>query len=169
MVDVILYKEEQVFLKPLTKKFLVAVNIIIIGFYMLFQVMSKNTNKDVGYAVLLLTIVFFLLTIFLQKIKLETTITATGIHIKFSPLVNYQFYSWSDIAEASIRTYNPINEYGGWGVRFGPGGTAFNTSGNIGLQLIFKNKSRVLIGTQQPQLLAGVLLKMGRLSSADYL
>src|SRR6476661_2195817 len=101
MVDVILYKEEQVFLKPLTKKFLVAVNIIIIGFYMLFQVMSKNTNKDVGYAVLLLTIVFFLLTIFLQKIKLETTITATGIHIKFSPLVNYQFYSWSDIAEAS--------------------------------------------------------------------
>lgn len=168
MDDVVLYKEVQVFLKPLTKKFLVIVNIIIILFYMLFQVMSKTTNKDVGYGVLLLTILFFLITIFLQKIKLVTIITSAGIHIQFSPLVNRQYYSWADIDEVLIRTYDPIIEYGGWGVRIGPNGTAFNTSGNTGLQLILKNKKRVLIGTQQPQLLAAVLVKMGRLSSADF-
>ena len=63
-------------------------------------------------------------------------------------------------------TYNPIAEYGGLGIRFGPNGKAYNVSGNTGLQVILKNKSKVLIGTNDAEALAAVLARINKL---DYM
>ncbi|MHC4187375.1 MAG: hypothetical protein ACYSRQ_04200 [Planctomycetota bacterium] len=58
-----------------------------------------------------------------------------------------------DLKECYIRTYRPIKEYGGWGIRYGFGesGKAYNVKGNQGLQLVFENGKRLLIGTQKPK------------------
>ena len=64
-----------------------------------------------------------------------------------------------------VRQYSPIIEYGGWGLRFGifGKGTAFNVSGNKGLQLEFINNKKLLIGTNKPDALTETLIKLGRL------
>jgi hypothetical protein len=56
-----------------------------------------------------------------------------------------------------VRRYSAFSEFGGWGIRFGSSGTAFNVSGNIGLQLEFLNKERLLIGTNKPTELTKVI------------
>ena len=62
-----------------------------------------------------------------------------------------------DIAEAAVRRYSPIGEYGGWGWRHGRNGTAYNVMGNDGLQLKLRNGKRLLIGTQRAEELQSTL------------
>ena len=59
-----------------------------------------------------------------------------------------------DIAEAAARTYRPIHEYNGWGIRYGLGGMAYNVRGDRGVQLVLKDGRRVLIGSQRAEALA---------------
>jgi hypothetical protein len=59
-----------------------------------------------------------------------------------------------DIVEYEPRTYRPILEYGGWGIRFGPRGWAYNVSGNRGVQLRLRDGKRILIGSQKADELA---------------
>jgi hypothetical protein len=58
---------------------------------------------------------------------------------------------------AEPRTYSPVLEFGGWGIRVGGGGMAYNVSGNEGVQLVLKSGRRVLIGTRQPDVLMSAL------------
>ena len=50
-----------------------------------------------------------------------------------------------------VRQYKPLSEYGGWGLRYGSSGKAYNVSGNIGIQLHFKDGSTLLIGTNKKE------------------
>ena len=53
------------------------------------------------------------------------------------------------------RTYRPILEYGGWGIRYTMGrGWAYNVSGNQGVQLELASGKRILIGSQRAEELA---------------
>jgi len=56
-----------------------------------------------------------------------------------------------------VRRYNALSEFGGWGIRFGSNGTAFNMSGTMGLQLEFLNRKRLLIGTNKATELTKVI------------
>ena len=51
--------------------------------------------------------------------------------------------------------YNALLEYGGWGVRVSPLGMAF-IAGNTGVQLVLKDGSKVLIGTNQVEEMKGL-------------
>jgi hypothetical protein len=57
-----------------------------------------------------------------------------------------------------------LKEYGGWGIRMGRNNKAYNVSGNIGIQIIFNDESKLLIGTNEPEEIANVLLRLGKLS-----
>jgi hypothetical protein len=50
-------------------------------------------------------------------------------------------------------------EYGGWGIRYSWNGIAYNTKGNMGLQIVMNTGKRILIGTQKPEELAAYLKK----------
>jgi hypothetical protein len=90
--------------------------------------------------------------------ELNTEICTDGIYVRFRPFHRKpRFYPWSEIAHCEVRKDKPLLEYGGWGLRMGSGGTAFNVRGNMGLQLVIKGGKRVLIGTQKATELAGVL------------
>ncbi|AUC86670.1 hypothetical protein CW731_06850 [Polaribacter sp. ALD11] len=70
--------------------------------------------------------------------------------------------SWNEISKVGIRTYLPISEFGGWGLRggffFNKGKEkAVNVSGDIGIQLVLKNGEKLLIGTQKKQEATSVL------------
>lgn len=95
-------------------------------------------------------------------LRLDTTFDASGIYYRFAPFQRKaRFIPWTDVSHAYIRTYRPIAEYGGWGIRVGlRGGQAYNVSGNIGLQLILKDKSEILLGTQQPDAINALLREL---------
>ena len=64
--------------------------------------------------------------------------------------MKFRHFSWAELEEIYVREYSPISEFGGWGWRFGMGGKAYNISGDQGIQLVFKNGKKLLIGTQKP-------------------
>jgi len=87
--------------------------------------------------------------------KLSTRIDEKGIHYKFSPFHwRSKLIKWKDISKAYVRTYDPLGEYGGWGLKGGAfwnksKGRAINVSGDIGIQLELKSGKKLLIGTQK--------------------
>jgi hypothetical protein len=48
-----------------------------------------------------------------------------------------------------VRKYKPLLEYGGYGIRGFGNNRALNIAGKTGLQLIFKDGRKLLIGTQK--------------------
>jgi hypothetical protein len=90
--------------------------------------------------------------------RLITKIDSSGVGITFKPFINkQQLFMWEDVEKAYVRKYKPLWEYGGWGVRYRWNSRAYNTSGNVGLQLILKTGKKVLIGTQKSQELESYL------------
>lgn len=103
-------------------------------------------------------------------LKMDTYITKEGIGVRFYPLhLKFRFYAWSEIDQCFIRKYSPVGEYGGWGIRWGFGGRgrAFNVSGNQGLQLVFRNGKKLLIGTNHPDAMEEAIKKIDRLKRVD--
>jgi len=108
----------------------------------------------VGGGVLLAIILLFL------ALRLETRLDGEGIHLRFSPLTpRGHRIPWKEVDRVWVRTYHPIREYGGWGIRMGLGGRgrAWNVQGNVGLQLVLKDGRRILVGTARGSQLRVVL------------
>jgi hypothetical protein len=53
--------------------------------------------------------------------------------------------------------YSPLRDYGGWGIRHGSAGKAYNVSGNQGVVLRLKNGKTVLLGSQRYEELAAAI------------
>ena len=80
-----------------------------------------------------------------------------GLYIKFFPIhLSYRKIRWEEIKNYQARTYNPIREFGGWGIRWSWSlkRKAYNVSGNRGVQLELSNGKQVLVGSQRPEELA---------------
>lgn len=94
----------------------------------------------------------------LGLMHLKVRVDAVGIHYQFSPLLNrWRHWPWHEFAQVFPRTYSPIGNYGGWGIRGLPGNLAYNVWGTAGLQLVFRSGNRLLLGTQHPEQLRQVL------------
>lgn len=107
-----------------------------------------STNR---YVISLVTIIISLSTIFF--FKLTTRIDEKGIHYQFFPFhFKLRIINWNEVSKAYVRTYNPILDYGGWGLKgrwSKPKGKAINVSGDVGIQLELKNGKKLLVGTKK--------------------
>ena len=106
-------------------------------------------------------------TLLFYLMRLETIIKEDGIYYRFFPFqIKLKKISWEALSHAYIRKYNPIMEYGGWGIRNGflRSGKAYNVSGNEGLQIIYTNNTRFLFGTKKADEIKKVLFQLGKLS-----
>ena len=117
---------------------------------------NMTTNEFLGT---LIGIIASVLLIFV--FKLSTKMDEKGIHYQFFPFhFSMKTLLWSEITCAEIRTYDPIGEYGGWGLRYSfnkKRGNAINVSGDIGIQLTLTNGKKLLIGTQKKEAVSRVL------------
>jgi len=116
-----------------------------------------------GIASLLIVGIIFLLFVYA---KLEIKITDKCIMVAFPPFVRkWKKFTPAEIANYKVRTYNPLRDYGGYGVKHGlRRGQAYTVSGRTGLQLYLKNGKRVLIGTQKKQ---AIEYAMGKLTGKE--
>jgi hypothetical protein len=62
-----------------------------------------------------------------------------------------------EIVEWEAVTYRPLAEYGGWGIRYGPKGKAYNVSGDRGVRLRLARGESLLIGSQRAGELAAAI------------
>jgi hypothetical protein len=110
-------------------------------------------NNPAPDALMWLFWVFFGLgfPLFWYTMNLTVEVHRDHIRVRFFPFATRRI-AMSEIQSFEARQYNPIMEYGGWGIRFGWGerGRAYNVSGNLGVQLVLTDDKRILIGTQQP-------------------
>lgn len=114
---------------------------------------------------LVITGLLFGITYLFITLRLETRIKKDGIYYRFVPFHGpFRFLSWDNQKECYVRKYSPILEYGGWGLRLGMygKGTAFNVSGNMGLQLKLSNNKKILLGTRRPDEITLLLRKINQ-------
>ncbi|WP_299287582.1 hypothetical protein [uncultured Mucilaginibacter sp.] len=131
----------------------------------------KELQNDSNFALLTPLLVPILAFVLIFFSKLDTEIDAEGIHVRFFPFhFKFKTYSRDTIGQAVVTKYNPILDYGGWGLRLGlfGKGKAYNVSGNQGIQLVFKDGSKLLIGTQKPDEAGAALQKAGFLKAEMY-
>ena len=88
--------------------------------------------------------------------KMTTQVDDDGITIRTLFFINRRI-SYDEIVTAQSVAYKPLRDFGGWGYRIGPGGRAYNMSGNLGVQLVLTRERRVLIGSQKPDDLAAAI------------
>lgn len=114
---------------------------------------STMTDNELIILTAIVTVFVIGIHFFVHLHELEMKIDRNTIQYRFFPYFNsYKVRNQAEIKEAYVRKYSPIFEYGGWGLRFGFGkGKAYNIRGNWGLQLIFKDGKKLLIGTQKPK------------------
>ncbi|MDR1602146.1 MAG: hypothetical protein LBS42_06920 [Tannerella sp.] len=121
--------------------------------------------------------IVFIFTALFFYVTLNTVIDKEGIFVWFHPVqIRKKYFSWEEIDRVYIRKYSPVREYGGWGCQTGFGyrngfsrgyknRKAYNTSGNIGLQIVLKNGDEFLIGTNNPDGMSEVLRKAGKIAT----
>jgi hypothetical protein len=90
---------------------------------------------------------------FVMSLHLTITVEPGSIVVRLFPLTT-RTIPVDQVQSAEARTYSPIREYGGWGLRRGPSGTAYNLMGDRGVQLVLRSGERVLLGSQEADRLA---------------
>lgn len=157
----VLFKEEQQFRQWWWIVLILCATIpaMVMTIYALYQQTVRGIqvgDSPAPNGVLIVVLIFLSIMLWgYFKLKLEVWIDQNGIHYRFFPLIRKnRLISKAEIERFEIRKYNPIVDYGGWGVRRGFGRKwqkAYNVSGNIGLQLYLTNGKKVLFGTQRSQ------------------
>lgn len=112
--------------------------------------MSNIALAIVGPDIMLFTIG---LTYLFYSLKLITEVRNDGLYVRFFPL-SHRIIPFEHIKFCEVRTYKPLKEYGGWGIRYGRKGKAYNVSGNRGVQLELSKEKPLLVGSQKSEELA---------------
>ena len=98
---------------------------------------------------LIIALAIIIISMMLFKLSLHTKIDQNGIKTWWEPFHFLEKeFPWKNLQKVYIRTYQPIQEYGGWGIRGIGKIKAFNVSGNKGIQLVNSN-GKFLVGTQK--------------------
>ena len=118
-----------------------------------------GNNPASDSMLVVITVIFgFGFPVFMYKINLTTEVHEDGLYFRFFPLhLSFRQIGLEDIAEFNVEKYRAIIDYGGWGIKYGRKGQAYNVSGNRGVQLQLSNGKRILIGSQRAEELAEAL------------
>ena len=81
--------------------------------------------------------------------KLKLRVSEQGLHYQFFPVhFKERLITFEEIKSYKARTYSPLKEFGGWGIRFSFESKAYNVSVDKGLQIELDNGRKILFGSQ---------------------
>ena len=90
------------------------------------------------------------IVLFMWSLRLETEVRDDGLYLKFAPFHrSFRHVPWSEMDSFEAVTYRPIRDYGGWGIRWGPGKLAYNVSGSQGVRIDRSDDRELLVGSQR--------------------
>jgi hypothetical protein len=99
------------------------------------------------------------LVVMILLLHMTTEATPSDLRVWFGWLPTYRrAVPIESIRSVEVVTYRPIAEYGFWGIRSGRDGErALIARGNRGVRIELTDGSKLLIGSQKPELLAAAL------------
>jgi len=113
--------------------------------------------KPAPPAVLLAMWLFFV-ALYLVVFRLVVRVDDQGVTAEYGYL-GWVKFRWrrEQLRRCEATTYRPLRDFGGWGIRFGAGGTrCYSARGNRGV-LLETDKRRVILGSQRPEELAAAI------------
>jgi hypothetical protein len=118
-----------------------------------------GNNPAPDWIMILVFIMFgVLFPVFFRSIKLVTEVRKSGLYVRFYPLhFSFKSIPFETIQSYDVRTYNPLRDYGGWGIRYGSKGKAYTVEGSRGVFFEFLEGGKVkklMIGSQIPEKLS---------------
>jgi uncharacterized membrane protein len=120
--------------------------------------MSDTALVVTGTLSILFGIGIFLL---FATLRLVTEVRSDGLYIRFFPVhLSFHRIPLEDLTQFEARTYGPIREYGGWGIKGGRENRAYNVSGDRGVRLDYADGRHILIGSQRADELAEAIGKV---------
>jgi len=126
-------------------------------FFGMLAAIQIGTGKPIGNhpisntAMIIIFITTVIIGFLLGSQKLRTTITPEEIVYSYGLFSRQSVIKVSDIKSISIREYNGLKEFLGWGVKYSSTTDCFTVSGDKGLEIVSINSNRkILIGTQRP-------------------
>jgi hypothetical protein len=145
-MSILLFEEDQYFRRTWLWTLLLAILAVL-----LVASLIAPEGQDVTWVALGIMLATALL---FYCMRLSVQVDTEAVHIRFFPLW-MKTIPLAEIVSWEARTYRPILEYGGSGIRYSLGrGWAYNVSGNQGVQLELTNGKRILIGSQGAEELA---------------
>jgi hypothetical protein len=153
MVQDTVYFEEQKFTQRWLKVVLYVAFIVCLSVPFLALRAGSLNLLTFFPAILTLAIIFLF-----QQMKLTLTLDADKVAYKFSPFhKKNQTINKRDIENLAVVTYDPITDFGGWGIRFGKNAKAYTVRGPYGLKITLNSGKSILIGTANPEKLSSFL------------
>lgn len=163
-MEQIIYQEKQQFRQPWL--WFVLISITALTVFVTTNIQMKNNfinGRDMGNgsggAIFGIVISFLVILLFFLT-NLDLKLSSTGIQLKFFPLVlKPKLYLWEEIKSIKLRKYQPLQEFGGWGIRIGLGKRiAYSVSGNFGLELFMNDGRIIMIGIKNPKMIEQTIL-----------
>jgi hypothetical protein len=109
-----------------------------------------------------LTILIFLVYIRLLTVRLATELRPGQLSVAMRGLWRRTRVPVTNIRSAKAVQFDPVAEYGGYGIRSGPRGRAFIAQGNEAVQLELGDGGKILVGSQRPEELAQMIMRVQR-------
>jgi hypothetical protein len=104
---------------------------------------------------LVATLVPLFFGVLVWSASLETEVSTDAVTFRFRPFhLAPRRFAFHQIAHCEARRYDPLGEFGGWGIRKGwrrGSGWAYKVSGVDGVQLDLHDGRRLLIGSQHAE------------------
>lgn len=125
--------------------------LISLPLFILYSAIKNPTTNNIGG--FFIVFVACLVVIALIKLfKLSTKVDNSGIYYRFPPTIpDWECISWNQIQSVEVISYNPLSDFGGWGIRTNGASSAYIVSGHDGLQIVLKTGGVVIIGTNKAQ------------------
>lgn len=128
-----------------------------------FPVQDRATEVSLMLAIIVTAaflLIFIVIAAFIHVAKLITEVREDGLYYRFYPIHrSFRRVTPDNLKSFRVKTYRPVADYGGWGIRFGRGakGGAYNMYGNRGVKLVLATGRGLLIGSQRPEEMAEAL------------
>ena len=159
-----LYRETQYFRQVWLWALVLFISLLSLygAFQQLILEIPFGNNPAPDSVMVVLAVIFGIgLPLFMYMTNLTTEIRSDSLYFRFFPFhLSFRRIAAQEIREFESCTYSPIKDYGGWGIRFGRKGKAYNVSGNRGVQLELANGKRLFIGSQKPEELVEALTSL---------
>lgn len=154
MKPTILFEESQRFTQKLFRIILLLISgLFLYAFVQQVLIGQPFGNKPLSDKGIIAAIVFLsVFNLLFYSMRLVTTIDEEAISVRFYPFHFFpKRFEWNQLQDVIIREYNPMKEYGGWGLRGFGSKKIMTVSGNWLVEVVFVNGQSLLIGTKKPE------------------
>jgi hypothetical protein len=156
------FREEQRFTQRWLWALVIAASLMMVGVfgYAIYQQLvlgepwGDNPMSDTQLFILgPIFMLFGIALLLLFKLtRLITEVRYDGLYVRYIPFhIRFRRYRFDEIESFEAIEYRPLRDYGGWGIKRGLKGWAYNVSGNRGVMLTFRSGKRLMIGSQRAE------------------